>query len=166
MPAQLIDTNVPIAANGGPDVPLTCVLEALDCLQAVQNDGLLVLDDQYRILREYGRHLNRLGQPGAGDFFYQWVLHHAADPAWCTQVTLYEPAEKEFTAFPHHDPALSTFDPSDRKFVALCLAHGALPPIKVAGDRGWPAHAVALAKHGVRVEFLCAESPTYAQKRK
>jgi hypothetical protein len=163
MGPRIIDTNVPIAANGREGGSLACRLAAIDWLQAFLQTGTLVLDDQFRILTEYDRYLNNHGQPGTGDEFYKWVLVNMHNTSRCHQLPLEEPAPKEFSIFPP-DEALASFDLSDRKFVALCLTHAEHPPVVVAGDRGWRRHEAALRPHGVLVEFLCADATTYSRK--
>jgi hypothetical protein len=57
------------------------------------------------------------------------------------------------------DPSLATFDPSDRKFVAVAVAHPEHPPILNATDSDWWDYREALAHHSVRVEFVCPDAP-------
>ena len=72
-----VDTNVPIVANGLPDVSnggktasIDCRIAAVEFLQAVMKTGLILLDVDGAIQAEYHRHLNPRGQPGVGDRFY------------------------------------------------------------------------------------------------
>jgi hypothetical protein len=88
----------------------------------------LVLDDMWRIIGEYMQNLRRSGEPGVGDAFLRWVLTNKDNPQRCDLVTI-TPVENDFREFPA-DAALSDFDPSDRKFIAVALAH----PQKPRGD--------------------------------
>ena len=66
----------------------------------------------------------------------------------------------DFEEFPT-DSALCGFDPDDRKFVALALAHqrdtGETATILLAIDRGWLEFMSALASHGINVDLICEE---------
>ena len=55
------------------------------------------------------------------------------------------------------DGELAGFDLADRKFVAVARAAGTHPPILNASDTDWWNDREALARNGVRVEFLCPE---------
>jgi hypothetical protein len=65
-------------------------------------------------------------------------------------------ADGDISQFPA-DEALSGFDPSDKKFVAVAVSHHANPPIRVALDRGWVRHREALKDARVEIEFLCPD---------
>ena len=50
----VIDTNVLLVANGQhDDASPECVVECVQRLQAMQREGIVVVDDGYRILGEY-----------------------------------------------------------------------------------------------------------------
>ena len=164
---RVIDTNIPKIANGGqpqagPDCEEACIHAILD----VTRKGLLVLDDKDIIFGEYRRQLSLKGQPGVGDMFMKWVHENRATPGRCCRVALRSPREPEdeFHEFPPA-PDLQSFDRSDRKFVAVAVAHGGNPPIQVAVDRGWWDHRDALAREGVRVEFLCRDDIRRASRK-
>lgn len=158
----IVDTNVPVVANGKSDqASPECVLSCVRRLREIQQKLVLVIDDGWLILREYQGNLQSSGQPGVGDAFLKWVLTNLANPKRCEQLRLDRragspPEDDEFDTFPEDD-ALGRFDRSDRKFVALCLAHPEHPPIQNAADPDWWEHRAALARHGVQVEFLCPE---------
>ncbi|MFZ1466532.1 MAG: hypothetical protein WAV60_21025, partial [Anaerolineae bacterium] len=129
----IVDTNVPIAANkmssqATPGCIETCIRE----LKEIERRHTLVLDDGWRILREYQRHLKSSGQPGVGDRFLKWALINRHNPQRCEQVhitaSLASEEDQEFAEFPQ-DLRLAGFDRSDRKFVAVALAHPERPPI-------------------------------------
>jgi hypothetical protein len=164
----VIDTNVGVVANlpskEMPDssVSLLCQQRCIMLLLAVtRGEHMLVLDDAWRIIHEYGRQLRSSGQPGVGDAFYKWVLTNHANPERCECVPLHEEKDELgntfWREFPQDDEAFVGFDPSDRKFVALSLAHGEKPEICNATDRDWRDYAKPLARYGVRVWFVCPE---------
>ncbi len=158
----IVDTNVPVVANGRSEQASVesvnvCALQ----LKQITREGKLVLDDRWRILREYMKYLSSSGQPGVGDAFLKWVFNNIANPArieivLITPINPNDPDNADFREFPD-DPALASFDPSDRKFVAVCLAHSQHPPILNATDRDWWDFREALSVHGVQVRFLCEE---------
>ena len=55
------------------------------------------------------------------------------------------------------DPALATFDQSDRKFAALARRVGV--PVVNATDPGWLDHRPALEANEISVEFICDCNP-------
>lgn len=158
----IVDTNVPVVANGlSTHASVVCIVACTRQLQQITQQGKLVLDDQWRILREYMAHLHTSGQPGVGDAFLKWIFNSIADPARIETVPITptnpkDPDETDFREFPD-DPALAKFDPSDRKFAAVCVAHPQHPPVLNATDRDWWDFRHALSVHGVQVQFLCEE---------
>lgn len=155
MMRAVIDTNVLLVANGQhADVSPDCVAECVRRLQTIQQSGIAVIDDGYRILGEY-QHKTSLNPPkGVGDVFLKWLLRQAGKPMRVEQVPLTETAENCFAEFP--DPGLeASFDAPDRKFTAVAHAHPAKPPIWQAADCKWLDWWSALQAKGVRVEFLC-----------
>ena len=74
MSFSVVDTNVPIVANGKSDqADPNCVIACIDALFEIHDQGMIILDDARLILQEYMRHLSLAGQPGAGDYFMKWV---------------------------------------------------------------------------------------------
>jgi hypothetical protein len=69
-------------------------------------------------------------------------------------ITPKETEPRDFAEFPNH-PGLSTFDPSDRKFVAVANAHPGKPPILQATDSKWVGWNEALNACDIKVDFLC-----------
>ena len=153
----VVDTNVPILANGIDAPNPECVRACTRALQKLQHSGHLVIDDGFRILREYLRHFPRAVR-GPGDAFLKWVLDNKTNPQRCTQVPLtpHEDDPERFAEFPDH-PDLENFDPADRKFVAVAAADRGKPAIWQGYDSKWWGWRQALFKAGIRVEFLCAE---------
>ncbi len=158
----VVDTNVPIAANGGSEqASPDCVLACVQHIEQITREGMLVLDDRWYIIREYMHRLHSSGQPGVGDAFLRWVLINQANPARCdlvkiTPVDVNNPNGTDFAEFPN-DPALGKFDRDDRKFVAVAIAHPEHPPILEAVDFKWWNFKDVLYTHSVMIEFLCKE---------
>ena len=156
----VVDTNVPKVANGkreAPQASKNCRAICIDRVERImRGEETVVLDRDWAILSEYMDNLNESGQPGTGDEFLLWVLKNRESR--CEWVSITRPAglENEYDEFPV-DPDLEGFDDDDRKFVAAARAHSAKPPILQAVDGGWRAFCDTLARHGVKVEFLCED---------
>lgn len=156
MNAFVVDVNVPIVANGGAiQADLDCQDACVNALQMIVGSGMLVLDDQMRILDEYLKHLSPSGQPGIGDAFMRWIWEHQAVAERCEQVRLTHCAAG-FKEFPE-DPKLSKFDLSDRVYVAVAIASHNAPQVLNAVDSDWWEHREALSHHGIRIGFLCPQ---------
>lgn len=160
----IVDTNVPLVANQRhAKVSPKCVMECINLIGSItrQQNKILVLDDVWHIVGEYKKKLNEQGQPGVGDGFLKWVLTNYFNSQRCEQVSIqHDKVENRYSPFPGDDPDMANFDLSDRKFVAVALAHPEHPPIYNATDTDWFDHQTPLAKHGVRVEFLCPDMMT------
>ena len=158
MMTEIVDTNVALVASGKmEDTSRDCELACIDRIEQItMGEVKLALDDRRRIIEEYRKKLSPDGQPGVGDAFLKWVEINWANPKRCVRVpiTPIEGSETEFKEFPD-DPALQKFDPDDRKFVAVALAHPEKPPILEAMDRRWWELRDALHQNGVTVEFIC-----------
>lgn len=163
MSAYVIDVNVGIVANQQARAQTglanqECVLACIDALQNVIESGVLVIDDGWRILSEYQKHLTTHHQPGAGSLFMQWVWQNQSVSQRCEQVELAPlPNDPEdFEEFPN-DHALSRFDRNDRKYVAVAKASKHNPEILNAVDTDWWEHRIALQNNGLTVSFLCPQ---------
>jgi len=139
-------------------------LACLSALESARRKCLVALDDGGRILGEYMKHLSPSGQPGAGDLFVKWLWENQANPRRCERVKITpRPQEDDnFEEFPD-DPDLEDFDRADRKFVAVARSSHYDPTVLNATDTDWWIFRKPLAKHGVRIEFLC---PNRMQKPK
>ena len=104
MSPVVIDTNVLLIANGShQDVSPSCRAECITRLLAHQKSGVVVIDDAFRILKEY-QHKTKPNQPkGVGDVFLKWLLQNAANGKRVHRVAIIETASDEFAEFP--DPA-------------------------------------------------------------
>ena len=156
----IVDTNVAVVANGKSEqASEECVDTCIGRLeQIIRGETKLVLDADWIILDEYSRNLNSSGKPGTGDRFLVWCLRNWTIPEQCdlVPITPIEGAETEFQEFPT-DLELENFDPADRKFVAVAVAHCEKPPILQALDSGWLNFRDALSQHDVKVEFICED---------
>jgi len=164
----VVDTNVPVVANGRSEqASPECVSKCAVRLSQLMCKGKLVLDDGRRILREYMANLRSVGQPGPGDAFLKWVLTNYSNPERCNSVriTPKDSSETDFEQFPP-STALVDFDKTDRKFVAVALAHPARPPILQAVDTEWWKMRESLADAGVTVDFLCEKDIRAILQRK
>ena len=152
----VVDTNVPIVANGRPDpngapVPaIGCRIAAVQFLQELIAEGRLVLDLAGDMQAEYRRYLNPAGQPGVGDRFYQVVLHSA--PHLVERIDLPKRADAEYAALPQ-SLIDAGFDPSDRKFAAMARQEGI--PIYNSTDSDWIEADAVLAAEAIEVRHLC-----------
>jgi hypothetical protein len=163
----VIDTNVPVVANDRHGEFPECVARCADRLDAFTKTGVVVLDDRRRIVSEYLLNLRGTGQPGVGSAFLKWVLTNEYNPSRCCRVAITEADEdgQSFVEFPR-DPRLHGFDPSDRKFIAVAMAHPERPPVLQALDSKWWGYRDILRENGVDVEFLCPSSIKQLHVRK
>ena len=156
----IVDTNVPLVANGRADqASEDCVETCIDILMQITGGNVkLVLDDQRRIIGEYRNKLNPGGFPGVGDAFLKWAEVNWVNPQQCdlVSITPIDDLETDFQEFPT-DPALADFDPDDRKFIAVALAHSEKPPILQAVDSEWWNYRDALRQNGVTIDFICED---------
>lgn len=156
MTRRVVDTNVPIVANGRPHPgdprppSIPCRIAAVAFLIELEKQGTVLLDDQGAIQDEYRRYLNPRGAPGVGDRFYQIILH--SSPKLVERVHLPQRPDGEYEDLPQ-SLIDAGFDPSDRKFAAL--AHKETVPVHNAIDSDWIEHAATLAGAGIQVENLC-----------
>lgn len=153
----MVDTNVPLVANGKAEqADLECEVACVRKLIQIQSEQRTLLDDKMLIMGEYRRNLSQSGQPGVGDAFFKWLWENQANEQHCRTVPLTVHADRGFVEFPD-DARLSSFDLSDRKFVAVALASGTDPQVLNASDTDWWHDRQTLAEHGIQIVFLCPE---------
>ncbi len=153
----MVDTNVPLVANGKTEqADLECEVACVRKLIQIQSEQRTLLDDRMLIMGEYRRNLSQSGQPGVGDAFFKWLWENQANEQHCRTVPLTVHADRGFVEFPD-DARLSSFDLSDRKFVAVALASGTDPQVLNASDTDWWHDRQTLAEHGIQIVFLCPE---------
>lgn len=163
MDAVIVDTNVIVIANDTDDKRADCRDRCQDRLQQIiAQQEKVVIDDKRRILGEYQNNTRPNIRKGIGDLFVKRLLQNLGNPNICTMVPITSLTGNgtDFEEFPD-DNALISFDPDDRKFIAVALAHkrdtGQTPPILLAIDRGWLQFMAAFANHGVSVNLICEE---------
>lgn len=155
----VVDTNVPVVANGKTEhADPSCVITCINTLDDIREHGIVILDDTMFILQEYMGNLSMSGQPGAGDIFMKWIWNVQADNRHCKLVRI-TPDETDSTIFDEFpkDARLINFDRSDRKFVAVALASGDNPEVLNAVDSDWANHFIALNEAGLNIKFLCPQ---------
>jgi hypothetical protein len=151
----VVDTNVAVTANGkSPQASLLCKRACIERLLQLKQNGKIVLDDFWLVLREYKDNLSESGQPGVGDAFLLWVLQNWKNPNASEIYTLARAPDhpENYLAFPV-DRDLVDFDRNDRKFAALAIVSGA--PVWNAVDPDWWENRTALQRNGIQIEFLC-----------
>lgn len=159
----IVDTNVLLVASGlHPEAKEACQLACNNILIQIQTGNQkIVLDDIGLIIAEYGNMLNPR-KSRAGDIFLLWLLNNRHIPTHCDEVSIYPIYDYDgtsiinFAEFPQ-DEQLANFDLSDRKFVAVAIAHLEHPPILNATDSDWNAVREILTTYGLTVESLCPE---------
>lgn len=154
MNAVVIDTNVLLVANQQHDeASPECVLTCAQRLLWAKENGIVVIDDAYRIVSEYCNKPNINGAR-AGDAFLKWLLQNQSNTNRVHQVSINETHPDHYAEFP--DQALQpNFDAPDRKFPAVANAHHNKPPILQAADCKWLNWWPALHAVGVSVDFVC-----------
>lgn len=164
MEAVIVDTNVIVYANGTDDENLLgCVKSCQSRLFEILNRPEIVLiDDDWRILREYRKNTNPNTKKGIGDLFVKELLQNQTNTNFCRiiRITPLTGNGTEFNEFPD-DPELTDFDSDDRKFIAVGIAYytqyQVTPSILLAIDRGWIHFIDTLQNHGVQIELICEE---------
>ena len=151
----VVDTNVVVVANGrSQQASATCVLTCSERLQQIINGEVkLALDDGRRILNEYMRNL-QTGGIDIGDRFLRWLLTNKDSVCDFVSITPIDGSDYEFNEFPT-DTELTNFDPADRKFIAVALAHPDNPTILQAVDSKWWNYRDILIQNGVVIDFIC-----------
>ena len=100
-----------------------------------------------------------------GDVFVKWALQNRSNPSRCDTVDPVEHENRKYETFPD-DFRLANFDSSDRKFVAISVAHPMKPKILQGTDSKWLAWSLPLADHGVEIDFLCTKDIKRFHKKK
>ncbi len=153
MTAFVVDTNVAIAANArATHADMPCQSVCIERLEHVVEQGVVAVDDTGSILDEYGNHLQFSGQPGVGDAFFKHVFdnQHRGGRVQRVAVTPSDDDRKGFEELPDN-----TFDPSDRKFLAVAVAAEAV--VLNATDSDWGEHQALMDELEVDVDQLCPQ---------
>lgn len=157
MKIWVVDTNVPVVANGRDDgdrpVASMCQEATIKFLDELLEHGKVLVDEAGEVLAEYKRYLKPSGQPGVGDRFYEQLLRNISR---IERVELLVDSDNEFEDL-QSEIRTSSFDRDDRKFVALAINRDA--PVANATDSDWIEHRDLLERHGLKIEFLCGCDP-------
>lgn len=152
----VVDTNIPIVANGRADSSgdtspsLGCRLAAVQFLVRLLDTGTILIDQAGAIQAEYRSHLRPSGQPGVGDRFYLEILN--SKPHLVERVDLPLRDDGQYADLPQ--PLINAaFDPSDRKFAALASREKV--PVFHATDSDWLEHRATLKACRIQVNHLC-----------
>jgi hypothetical protein len=151
----IVDTNVWVTASGHSGRTPDCAKRALNFIVGFQDSAdRLAVDHKWKIMGEYFDNINQ--QDVA--FEIELLLPNRLE---------YCPIELDADGIAIVPAKCAVHDLSDRKFVAVALAHEAHPPIYNASDEEWLEDQALLANCGVQVIHLCeAELRQHlAQKR-
>ncbi len=155
----VVDTNVAKTTNlatkpdPASDVPDECVVACINAIKHVIKKKGLVIDAGDEIFNEYHHQLSMSGQPGMGDSFMKWVHNHRWSLPDSQRVEITK-KDESYDEFPVHG-GLTSFDDSDRKFVATSNAHSDKPNILQATDSKWWGWKDALSECGITIQFMC-----------
>ncbi len=152
----VVDTNVPIAANGknthaSNECQLNCV-KFLSSLVDFRKNSKVILDDQDLIFNEYCAHFSFSGQPGVGDVFFKY-LHDNKHLNRRVQIVKVTPNGDGTTGFDELPD--NSLDKNDRKFLAVALV--AKARVVNALDTDWHEQKILLEELDVKIQQLCPE---------
>ncbi len=164
MTEVIVDTNVPLTADGN-HMSNTCQSCCAEFVQSViQGRHQVVLDDQWHILNEYQNKM-LCTQNSFSHQFLKYILNNQKNTNRVKQVPITSVGADDFDEFPEALHSIG-FDPSDRKFVAVAVSNKGKSPIVQAADSKWVGWEDNLKKEKIKVRFLCKEelSAIYKQK--
>ena len=155
----IVDTNVPLKAAQRPEneIDKACASACLNFISdLMKSKDTLVIDSQWEILNEYLKYYENSRQDTVATEFFKWVLQNIRTTKRIDMHNITKTAENTYVEFPSSSELVG-FDLSDRKFVALAIAHPAHPPICNGSDTDWWIYRNALSKQGIKIKFLCKE---------
>ena len=153
MNTVVVDTNVAIAANGrGTHADLQCQSACVARLRSLVAGEVVAVDDKGLILAEYAARLNFSGMPGVGDRFFKHVFNFQYEQERVCRVAV-TPSEDDRRSF--EELPANAFDRSDRKFLAVAVAAGAV--VLNATDSDWNEESALMNSLGVQVAELCPQ---------
>ncbi len=163
----IVDTNVAIVANGASTAGPECEIACTKALREIVKSGHVVIDNAWRIIKEYKHQLSPSGQPRPGNAFLKWLLTNMWNQSRCTQVAI-TPLDNDLEDFAEFPNSLRSagFDRSDRKFIAVAVAHGTSPPVLQGFDSKWWGWREQLKEERITVIFLCEEEIATKYKEK
>lgn len=138
-----------------PQASLRCRQSCADFLEDVRGARQVLVHPS--IHREYGRQLDASGPPLQGDAFFEWLVQNQSNPRVCAYADFRVACRPPWVdPYPTSD-CFSTFDPSDRKFVAASIAASCQASIVNACDSDWDIVAPCLAHEGIGYVDLCPD---------
>ncbi|MFC1960727.1 hypothetical protein ACFLYO_08455 [Chloroflexota bacterium] len=164
----VVDTNVWVMVDKAiAEVNTTAELDCIETCQKWLQDFInrpadrLVLDNQYMILGEYRDNIKR-GRLSDD------MLRKLEDQPRNRLIEIPIACDEDGYAIVPDSLVEAEFDPSDRKFVAVALAHDPTPPIINATDSDWEEKSDAIKQCGIVVIECCPDcvAETLANKRK
>jgi hypothetical protein len=152
----VIEANVLASADHrASHVSENCVQACAEPLRKAASRHKLFLDESAYILEEYKRNVHIAKPPNPGAQFLLWIYRNYGNEERVQAVAIKEVGPPRwFAEFPD-DPAFDSFDPDDRKYVAVAVASDAQPDIWNAVDSDWHPVVPALAQLGIRLTELC-----------
>jgi hypothetical protein len=152
---SIIDSNVLAIANELHDAAeLLCVKAASDFLRNMTNDlnRIIVIDNLFAILNEYGAHCSPTSRQKMGFVFYKWIQRHK-DSERVSKYLLPTNFEDDAELLP---VCFAGFDRNDRKYLylALQLKHKK-PTVNYGIDRGYQRYAECFLNEGIILNELC-----------
>lgn len=145
----IIDTNVLVVANGQNDhVSQDCSDACVEFVAQVCRDKHVILDADDEVRKEYAGVLKTARPYGIGAMLLFQILQQRR----VKLVEIIRSVEGNYVDFPI-DPALASFDRSDRKFAAL--GKKTRVPVTNAADSDWKKFERPLRLHGIHVIQLC-----------
>ena len=157
MTAFVVDTNVPIVANGcAPQADDQCRSSCAGKLGDLMERRTVAIDDKDAILQEYINNFSRSGGRSLGNQFFIHVINnqYVETRVQRVAVTPIDDERRSFEELPEN-----TFDRSDRKFLAVAVSADAV--VLNATDSDWGEQKELMDTLGVEVEQLC---PQHASK--
>ena len=162
MDAVVVDTNVILVAKDMADqASQTCIQTCIARLdRIVEGPERVVIDDNWEILGEYSDYeADSTTAARTGWGFLEWLMRNHENPEQCMKVPITPSVDGTgFEEFPT-DPALSGFDPGDKKFIAVAVVyenvHRQKVPILQAVDSNWYGFREAFAQNGLIIDFIC-----------
>ena len=154
MKMYVVDTNVPIVANGGDNIHANelCQLACIKKLNHLVKSEIVAIDETGLILKEYRKHLSSDGPRKVGNQFYKYLLNHQYSHERIKRVEI-SPTNDEGRGF--NELPENKLDASDRKFLAVAMK--AKATIVNATDSDWAEQASLMNDLRVDVCQLCPE---------
>ncbi len=123
----------------------------------------LILDMNYEIVHEYRKRIPH--ETDLGRIFWRWFNTYVGKIPFENMVRLEKDSDGNYVSFPLEERT-EKFDRSDRKFIALSIAHSEHPPVVEASDGKWYGFRDVFAEYGVHIEFLDIDYAAMMYERK